>query len=32
MIFILEGLLFIAVCFIVVFMVLKAIEMLNGDD
>jgi hypothetical protein len=32
MIFILEGLLFIAVCFIVVFMVLKAVEMLNGDE
>jgi hypothetical protein len=31
MIVILEGLIFIAVCFIVVFMVLKAIEVLNGD-
>ena len=32
MMFIIEGLLFIAVCFLVVFMVLKAVEMLNGDE
>ena len=32
MMFILEGLLFICICFIVVFMVLKAVEMLNGDE
>jgi hypothetical protein len=30
--FIIEGLLFIAVAFIVVMLVLKAIELLQGDD
>jgi uncharacterized membrane protein YhdT len=32
MMFIIEGLLFIAVAFIVVMLVLKAIELLQGDD